>query len=52
MNCRQPDTSLTDLHFFGNMVAIATKHNIKELHYLRKNYIDLTCMKVPCENKH
>ena len=52
MNCRQPNSSVTDLHFFGKMVAIATKHNFEELHYLRKYYNNLTCMKVPCENKY
>ena len=52
MNCRQPNSSVTDLHFFGKMVAIVTKHNFEELHYIRKYYIDLACMKVPCENKY
>ena len=53
MNCRRPDSSVTDLHFFGKMVAIATKQNFEELHYLRKYHMhDLTCMKVSCENKY
>ena len=39
INCRQPDSSVTDIYFFGKMVAIATKQNFEELHYLRKYYM-------------